>query len=69
MAVMGPTYSDEKVDRVYKSVLSFLKENWYIQGSASSGILKDWTEDREERNAKLKEAIRGLVELDSWENF
>lgn len=69
MAVMGPTYSDEQVDRIYKSVLCFLKENWYIQKSASSGILKDWAEDREERNAKLKEAIRGLVELDSWENF
>lgn len=69
MAVIGPTYSDEQVDRVYKSVLSFLKENWNIQRWASNGILKDWAEDREERNAKLKEAIRGLVELDSWENF
>ena len=68
MPVMGPTYSDDQVDRIYKSVLCFLRENWNIQTSRSS-ILRDWTEDREERNALLKEAIRGLVELESWESF
>ena len=68
MPVMGPTYTDDQVDRIYKSVLCFLRENWNIQTSRSS-ILWDWTEDREERNALLKEAIRGLVELESWESF
>jgi hypothetical protein len=68
MVVMGPTYSNEQVERIYRSVLCFLKENWYIQ-DYPPGMVIDWTKDREERNTKLKEAIRGLVELDSWENF
>lgn len=68
MVVMGPTYSTQRVDEIYKGVLWYLEYNWCIQDSSPKGII-DWTEDREERNAKLKEAIRGLVELDSWENF
>jgi hypothetical protein len=69
MPVMGPTYSNERVDIIYISILNFLQSTWNIQNDSPHGILKDWTKDREERNAKLKEAIRGLVELDSWENF
>lgn len=65
---MGPNYSDQLVEDLYNRILILLKEEG-IQSPISVGILCDWQSERDLRNSELKEAVRRLVELDSWENW
>ena len=69
MPVMGPNYSDEQADKATEEVLAFLKEHYSIQKFPSPDpFLKlDYAQDRIERNEKLRKAIHGLFELESWE--
>ena len=66
---MGPSYSEQTVDELYEKVMALLKEHYIQNSPPPPAILVDYTKDREVRNADLKEAIRGLVELQSWEDF
>lgn len=68
MPVMGPSYSDEQVDRLYNKVMTLLQENG-IQDSPGHDLWPNWKRYRESRNARLRRAIEKLVELQSWEDF
>lgn len=66
----------EHVESVLKEVMQLLKEKHGVQAIADPawqrnmlGCGFDYTTERNERNAKLKEAIFGLLQLESWESF
>ena len=69
MACMGPTYSENEVDEIYEKVMEMLKNNYHIQDKDPHFNIENSNRLRVERNANLKNAIKLLVELDSWENF
>ena len=66
MSGIGPTYDLNIIDEVYEKVMHMLRDNYHIQNDEPDN---HYIELRAERNANLKNAIKLLVELDSWENF
>jgi hypothetical protein len=66
MPVIGPYYSDKQVDDAYNAVMDLLKEKFRIQAFPEDS---HYMELRIERNAVLRKAIEGLVELNSWESW
>jgi len=70
MPVMGPSENPEEVDKAYKAIREMLRKKYHIQDGDLNLLLGfDYHKDRKSRNRKLKEAIRLLFQLDSWENF
>lgn len=74
MPVMGPTYSDDEVNKIYEDVMTLLREKYHIQSMPEDMLDKrflgkDFKIRRQERNDFLKFTIEKLVELESWECF
>ena len=73
MAVMGPSENPAAVEAAYQEIMTLLKNKYNIQNEPAASLFpggaKTWAEDREERNAAFREALRLLFQLDSWENF
>lgn len=65
---MGPTYSDQQVEDIYKEVMLLLRKHG-IQKTPTDDHWPYWQQYRDSRNARLKRAIEKLVELQSWEDF
>ena len=63
---MGPNYSEDLVDKIYDDFMQILKDKYRQQNFPPNST---YVEIREERNKNFKNAIRLLVELDSWESF
>lgn len=70
MPVMGPSYSDEQVSKAHEEILVLLKKYGIQQDINTDALLhNEYRVRRQERNLHLKEAIRSLFELQSWEDF
>jgi len=73
MPCIGPRENTLSVEAAYKMIMLYLQRKYKIQdGEPPSVILgfKDkWLEERNQRNAEFKEALRRLFELDAWEGF
>ena len=70
MPVMGPYENQEEVDKAYTDVLSLLKDKYRIQNDETFGPFREkYSVMRQERNNHLREAVRLLFQLDSWESF
>lgn len=69
MAVSGPSYSQEKVDKIFNKVVDILKQEKILNYDCFGPLKKAHEENRKERYLKLYLAIQGLVEIDSWESF
>lgn len=66
MPVIGPSYSDKRVEEATKDVLSLLSEKYGIQKFPPEEMYRS---NRLDRNRYLKFAIQMLFELESWESF
>jgi hypothetical protein len=69
MPVMGPSENPIEVDRAFKEIMSLLKKKYNIQANPVLEKFPDWKTDRKKRNAIMKEAVRLLFQLESWESF
>lgn len=69
MPVMGPEENPKDVEKAYKEIMALLKRKYGIQKLPPDDDHVRWSEDRQERNAKFKEALRLLFQLDAWEYF
>ena len=69
MPVIGPRENDSQVEKAYNEVLELLLTKYKLQQMPLSFHHNKYESDRIERNAVLKEAIRRLFELDSWEGW
>ena len=63
---MEPNYSEDLVDKIYDDFMQILKDKYHQQNFPPTST---YVEIHEERNKNFKNAIRLLVELDSWESF
>lgn len=68
MPVMGPSENPFEVDKVYEEIMALLRDKYKLQ-TVSPNIIGflDYSKEREERNAKFKEALRLLFQLEAWE--
>lgn len=79
MPVMGPSENSGQVERAYQEVKQLMLEKYKlfkmpaINRSGYEEVWhnpdRTWTEERDTRFAVLKESIRKLFELDSWEGW
>ena len=67
--VMGPEENPKDVEKAYKEIMALLKRKYGIQKFPPEEGFAGWFNDRQERNAKFKEALRLLFQLDAWEYF
>ena len=69
MPVMGPSEDPVTVDKAFRDVMKMLKKEYRIQDYPVTGKFPDWKTERKKRNAIMKEAVRLLFQLQSWEDF
>ncbi len=69
MPVMGPHENTKQVEECYNIVMKYLQRKYKIQTFPILYREQFYLKEREHRNANLKEAIRKLFELESWEGF
>ena len=69
MPVMGPSENPVEVDRAYKEIKALLNTKYGIQKHPPCDSPVKWAKDRSVRNAKLRESIRLLFQLEAWESF
>jgi hypothetical protein len=69
MPVMGPTYDEGQVDQLYQRVRDLIHDAGILNTPLERLILPRSEELRTQRWANMREAVRQLVELESWESF
>jgi hypothetical protein len=69
MPVMGPCECPVQVDKAFREVMKMLREKYRIQDCPVTGKFPDWKTERKKRNAVMKEAVRLLFQMQSWEDF
>ena len=69
MPVMGPSEDPVTVDKAFRDVMKLLKDKYRIQDCPVRVKFPDWKTERKKRNAVMKEAVRLLFQLQSWEDF
>ena len=68
MPVIGPHENTEQVNQVFEEIWALLQSKYKIQYYPLPQY-PDYSLDRIDRKNNLKEAIRLLFELESWESF
>ncbi len=68
MPCTGPKENTQQVEKAYDEVLHLLIQKYKIDSMPASFCTVN-IQERYKRKLELKEAIRRLFELDSWEGF
>jgi hypothetical protein len=71
MPISQPCEDTAAVEKAYGEIMRLLKTKYRIQNyPAEKGIGNiDYQEERDDKNAAFKEALRLLFQLQSWEDF
>lgn len=69
MPVSGPDYNREEADEAAGALLNELKEEYKLDFPFPMDMSGGFVKARAERMKAFREAVHGLFELHSWENW